>query len=159
MTDSSGADYPFDPAEQERILAEGGTIPPPPTPPAMPAPGPGGSLPAARLGDMTTHFGVIGPVTTGVAGRVLIGGLPAATMGDPQVCPMFDGPKPHVGGTIVKGSSTVLICNKPAARVGDPTECKGPPGNVVLGCTTVFIGDAGPAGGGGGASPPRTRRR
>ena len=150
MTGSSGADYPFDPAEQERILAEGGTLPPPPTLPAMPAPGPGGSMPAARLGDMTAHFGVIGPVTTGVAGRVLIGGQPAATMGDPQVCPMFDGPKPHVGGTIVKGSATVLICNKPAARVGDPTECKGPPGTIALGCPTVLIGDAGPAGGGGG---------
>jgi len=133
-----GADYPFDPAEQEKLKAQGIEIPPPPEPPAVPAPAAGGGMPAARLGDMTAHFGVVGPVTSGLT--VLIGGMPAATMGDPQVCPMFDGPKPHVGGTIIKGSATVLICNKPAARVGDPTECKGPPGNIVLGCFTVLIG-------------------
>ncbi len=133
------SDYPFDPAEQERLKAEGKEIPPPPEPPQMPAPAPGGGMPAARLGDLTMHFGTIGPVVTGMT--VIIGGQPAACMGDPQVCPMFDGPKPHVGGVIVKGSATVIICSKPAARVGDPTECKGPPGAVAPpGCPTVFIG-------------------
>jgi uncharacterized Zn-binding protein involved in type VI secretion len=54
---------------------------------------------------------------------------------------MFDGPKPHVGGTIVAGSTKVTICNKPAARVGDATECKGPPGAVgPPGCPMVVIG-------------------
>ncbi|PON12167.1 hypothetical protein C2W62_41035 [Candidatus Entotheonella serta] len=96
-------------------------------------------MPAARLGDMTMHFGTIGPVVSGMT--VLIGGQPAATMGDPQVCPMFDALKPHVSGTIINGSTTVIICNKPAARVGDPTECKGPPGVVSPpGCPTVIIG-------------------
>jgi len=93
--------------------------------------GPGGQ--AACHGDMTVHFGVIGPVVTGM--NVLIGGQPAACMGDLHVCSMFDGPKPHVGGTIAAGSTKVMICNKLAARVGDTTECKGPPG-----CVMVVIG-------------------
>ena len=66
---------------------------------------------AARLGDMTTHAGdTIGPVVSGMT--VMIGYQPAAVMGDPHVCPLSDGPKPHVGGTILKGSATVLIANK-----------------------------------------------
>ncbi len=97
--------------------------------------------PAARLGDMTNHKGdTIGPVVTGVAAKVMIGNMPAACMGDAHICPLFDGPKPHVGGTIVKGSATVLIGNKGAARVGDPTECKGPPGTIDKGENTVDIG-------------------
>ena len=132
-------DYPWDPAERARLRMLGKEIPPAPKPPQIPAPAPGGGMPAARLGDLTMHFGTIGPVVTGL--NVLIGGQPAACMGDPQICPMFDGPKPHVGGVILKGSAKVLICNKPAARVGDPTECKGPPGAVAPpGCPQVLIG-------------------
>lgn len=94
--------------------------------------------PAARLGDQAGHGGAIGPTVTGMT--VMIGYMPAACMGDMQVCPASDGPKPHVGGAILKGSATVLICNKPAARAGDPTECKGPPGTVAKGEPTVQIG-------------------
>jgi uncharacterized Zn-binding protein involved in type VI secretion len=111
--------------------------------------------PAARLGDLTVHPGdTIGPVVTGISAKVMIGFMPAACMGDAHVCPLFDGPKPHVGGTILKGSVTVKIGNKPAARVGDPTECKGPPGTIAKGEPTVKIGDMGMggAGGGGGGS-------
>src|SRR5687768_5097563 len=118
---SSASDYPFDPAVQAEMAEQGLEIPPPPEPPVMPPPAPGGGMPAARLGDMTMHFGTIGPVVSGLT--VLIAGQPAATLGDPQVCPMFDGPKPHGGGLITKGSATVLIGNKPAARVGDLTQC------------------------------------
>jgi uncharacterized Zn-binding protein involved in type VI secretion len=105
----------------------------------MPAPAPGGGMPAARLGDLTMHFGVIGPVVTGL--NVLISGQPAATMLDPHVCPMFNVLVPHVGGTIAKGSLTVMICAKPAARVGDPIICGGGPGAVAPpGALTVIIG-------------------
>lgn len=136
---SAGADYPWDPKAREAMEKAGQPIPPKPSPPAMPAPAPGGGMPAARLGDLTMHFGTIGPVVTGLT--VLIGGKPAATMGDPHVCPMFDGPKPHVGGVIMKGSTKVLICNKPAARVGDLTQCVGPTGAVAPpGALTVLIG-------------------
>ncbi|MCK4632779.1 MAG: PAAR domain-containing protein, partial [candidate division Zixibacteria bacterium] len=99
--------------------------------------------PAARLGDSTVHGGVI---TLG-ATNVLIGGLPAARMGDMHTCPMCNGPVPHVGGPIILGSMTVLIGGQPAARMNDQCVCTGPPDSIIMGCMTVLIGD----GGGGGA--------
>jgi N-acetylmuramoyl-L-alanine amidase len=110
---------------------------------------------AARAGDTTAHGGTIGPVTTGVAAQVFIGSKPAACLGDPHVCPMFSGPKPHTGGTITKGSATVLIGGKPAARVADLTVCTAEPGQVATGEMTVLIGDLaapGPIGVSGDAS-------
>jgi uncharacterized Zn-binding protein involved in type VI secretion len=106
--------------------------------------------PAARLGDMTAHGGTItGP---GVP-TVLIGGMPAATMGDMHVCPMVTPgtpPIPHVGGPITLGSTGVLIGGKPAARMGDMAVCVGPPSTIILGCMTVLIGEVGSGAGGGG---------
>ena len=97
--------------------------------------------PAARLTDMTAHGGtVMGP---GVP-TVLIGKLPAATMGDQHVCPMVTPgvpPIPHVGGPIILGSMGVMIGKKPAARLGDMAICVGPPSQIVLGCFTVMIGE------------------
>ena len=96
--------------------------------------------PAARLTDMHTcpmqtpgvppmpHVG--GPITGPGAPTVLIGGMPAAVMGDMCVCV---GPP----DTIVKGSATVMIGGKPAARMGDTTAHGG---SIVLGCLTVLIG-------------------
>jgi uncharacterized Zn-binding protein involved in type VI secretion len=96
--------------------------------------------PAARLTDMHTcpmvtpgvppvpHVG--GPVTGPGAPTVLIGGLPAAKVGDMAVCV---GPP----DSIVKGSATVMINNMPAARMGDTTAHGG---TIVLGCVTVMIG-------------------
>jgi uncharacterized Zn-binding protein involved in type VI secretion len=106
--------------------------------------------PAARLGDMTAHGGTItGPGCP----TVLIGGMPAATMGDMHVCPMVTPgtpPIPHVGGPITLGSAGVLIGGKPAARMGDMAVCVGPPSSIILGCMTVLIGEVGGGGGGGG---------
>jgi uncharacterized Zn-binding protein involved in type VI secretion len=93
--------------------------------------------PAARLTDMhvcpmftgpVPHVG--GPVTGPGAANVLIGGMPAAVVGDMCTC---TGP-PDV---IVKGSATVLIGGKPAARMGDMTAHGG---SIVLGAPTVLIG-------------------
>ena len=61
---------------------------------------------------------------------VLIGGLPAARVGDMAVCV---GP-PDV---IAMGSFTVLIGGMPAARMGDLTAHGG---TIILGCPTVLIG-------------------
>ena len=61
---------------------------------------------------------------------VLIGGMPAAVLGDMAICV---GPP----DSIIMGSSTVLIGGKPAARMGDSTAHGG---SIVLGCTTVMIG-------------------
>ncbi|MEC4750122.1 PAAR domain-containing protein [Methylomicrobium sp. Wu6] len=68
-------------------------------------------------------------------------GQPAARISDMHVCPMFNGPVPHVGGPILPpGEPTVLIGNLPAARVGDMATCVGPPDSIVLGSFTVLIG-------------------
>jgi len=95
---------------------------------------------AARAGDMHTcpmvtpgappvpHVG--GPILPPGCMTVLIGGMPAARVGDMCVCV---GPP----DSIVKGSSTVLIGGMPAARMGDSTAHGG---SIVLGCPTVIIG-------------------
>jgi uncharacterized Zn-binding protein involved in type VI secretion len=96
--------------------------------------------PAARVGDMTAHGGVIIPPG---CPTVLIGGQPSARMGDMHTCPMVTPgvpPIPHVGGPITMGSATVLIGNQPAARMGDMATCTGPPDSIVAGCPTVLIG-------------------
>jgi uncharacterized Zn-binding protein involved in type VI secretion len=67
-------------------------------------------------------------------------GQPAARITDMHTCPMFDGPKPHVGGPIIKGEPTVLIGNMPAARVSDMVTCVGPPDTIIKGSATVLIG-------------------
>ncbi|PKH50311.1 type VI secretion protein [Tenacibaculum sp. Bg11-29] len=93
--------------------------------------------PAARITDMhvcpmTTgpvpHVG--GPILPAGEPTVLIGGLPAARVGDMAVCV---GPP----DSIVAGSGTVLIGGLPAARMGDSTSHGG---TIVLGEPTVLIG-------------------
>lgn len=92
---------------------------------------------AARITDMHTcplfngpvpHVG--GPIVGPSAPTVLIGGIPAAVVGDICVCV---GPP----DTIVKGSGTVYIGGKPAARMGDTTAHGGV---IVQGLPTVIIG-------------------
>lgn len=97
--------------------------------------------PAARLGDfhvcpMETPVGLVpiphvgGPVIGPGVPTVLIGGLPAAVVGNEALCV---GPP----DTIVKGSTTVLIGGLPAARMGDPTAHGG---EILIGDFTVLIG-------------------
>ncbi len=96
--------------------------------------------PAARMGDSTAHGGSI------VVGfpMVMIGGQPAARVGDMHTCPMQTPgvpPIPHVGGPILPpGGVTVLIGGMPAARMGDMATCVGPPDTIIGGCPTVIIG-------------------
>ncbi|MBC3917263.1 PAAR domain-containing protein [Undibacterium sp. CY18W] len=96
--------------------------------------------PAARITDMHVcpmvtpglppipHVG--GPISGPCVPTVLIGGLPAAVVGDMCVCV---GPP----DTIVKGSMTVFIGKMPSARIGDNTAHGG---NIVFGFPTVIIG-------------------
>jgi uncharacterized Zn-binding protein involved in type VI secretion len=65
---------------------------------------------------------------------------PAARIGDLHVCPMSDGPKPHVGGPVAMGCATVFVGGMPAVRVNDLTTCAGPPDAVAMGSLTVMIG-------------------
>ena len=93
--------------------------------------------PAARMNDfhvcpMVTgtvpHVG--GPILPPGEPTVLIGGLPAARMGDMASC---SGPP----DSILAGSSTVLIGGMPAARMGDSTAHGG---TIMAGEFTVLIG-------------------
>jgi uncharacterized Zn-binding protein involved in type VI secretion len=95
--------------------------------------------PAARLGDQTSHGSPLGPGPG--CPTVLIGGSPAWRAGsDMHLCPLFDGPKPHVGGTVAVGSATVMIGGLPAARQGDMVVEAGPPNAIAMGLPTVLIG-------------------
>jgi uncharacterized Zn-binding protein involved in type VI secretion len=96
--------------------------------------------PAARLTDLHVcpmqtpgvppipHVG--GPIVGPGAPTVLIGGLPAAKVGDIAVCV---GPP----DSIVAGSSTVTVAGAPAARIGDACAHGG---KVAAGFPTVIIG-------------------
>jgi uncharacterized Zn-binding protein involved in type VI secretion len=95
--------------------------------------------PAARLLDMHTcpmvtpalppipHVG--GPISGPGCPTVLIGGMPAARVGDMCVCV---GPP----DSIIKGSTSVFIGGMPAARMGDSTAHGG---TIVIGFPTVLI--------------------
>ncbi|MEI6893163.1 MAG: PAAR domain-containing protein [Colwellia sp.] len=96
--------------------------------------------PAARITDMHVcpmqtpgtppipHVG--GPIIGPGEATVLIGGLPAAVVGDSVTC---------VGtpDNLTMGSTTVLIGGKPAIRMGDTTAHGG---SIVVGMPTVLIG-------------------
>lgn len=90
--------------------------------------------PAARVGDLTAHPGVVtGP---GVP-NVLIGGMPAAVVGDLHSCAMPPLAGPHPPTPFPVGSFTVLIGGRPALRMGDVAGCGAP---IVVGMFTVLIG-------------------
>ena len=96
-------------------------------------------LPAARIGDQTSHGTPLAPGPG--SANVLIGGKPAWRVGsDFHACPLFDGPKPHVGGAVAIGSTTVLINSLPAARQGDQVVEASAPNAILLGEPTVLIG-------------------
>lgn len=96
-------------------------------------------LPAARLGDPTSHGSPLGPGPG--CPMVLIGGQPAWRAGvDTHACPLFNGPAPHTGGVVAVGSMTVLIGGAPAARQGDMIVEAGGPNGIMMGCPTVLIG-------------------
>ena len=93
--------------------------------------------PAARITDMhvcpmvtgvVPHVG--GPILPVGEPTVLIGGMPAARVGDMATC---TGPP----DSIVAGSGTVIIGGMPAARLGDSTAHGG---TIILGEFTVLIG-------------------
>jgi uncharacterized Zn-binding protein involved in type VI secretion len=96
--------------------------------------------PAARVGDTTSHGTPLGPGPG--CPTVLIGGQPAwRTLADTHVCPLVDpGPKPHVGGVVSVGSTTVSIGGMFAARQGDQVVEAGAPNAIAMGLPTVMIG-------------------
>jgi uncharacterized Zn-binding protein involved in type VI secretion len=96
-------------------------------------------LPAARVGDMTSHGTPLGPGPG--APTVLIGGMPAwRALSDTHVCPLVNGVQPHVGGVVAVGSTSVLVGGLPAARQTDIVVEAGGPNTITLGATNVLIG-------------------
>ncbi len=102
--------------------------------------------PAARTGDNHVcpmqipgtppipHVGgPVGPAAT----KTLIGGVPAARIGDQCICTGMGGAPVD---PVAKGEPSVLIEGKPAARLGDMT---GHGGVIGAGCPTVLIGFGG----------------
>ncbi len=94
-------------------------------------------MPAARLNDMhvcpmvtvlVPHVG--GPIVGPGCPTVLIGGMPAACVGDIVAC---TGPP----DAIVMGSFTVMFGGRPAAQLGSLTAHGG---TVVMGYPMVLIG-------------------
>jgi uncharacterized Zn-binding protein involved in type VI secretion len=77
---------------------------------------------------LVPHVG--GPIIPPCCPTVIIGGIPAARVGDMCTCV---GPP----DMIVEGSSTVLIGGMQAARIGDMTAHGGV---IVAGCPTVIVG-------------------
>ncbi len=66
----------------------------------------------------------------------------AARVGDMHVCPLSDGPKPHVGGPVMPpGTVTVMIGGMPAATLGDMCTCASAPDSIIKGSATVMIGN------------------
>ena len=95
--------------------------------------------PAARVGDATGHGKPLSP-GPGCA-TVRIAGQPAwRAQADTHVCPLSDGPKPHVGGVVAVGSTSVRIGGFFAARQGDSVVEAGPPDPIAAGAATVLIG-------------------
>ena len=103
--------------------------------------------PSARVGDLHTcpmvtglvaHVG--GPILPPGDMTVLVGGLPAARIGD--MCTCLGPPD-----TIALGSPTVMIGNRMAARQTDPTVHGG---IIAVGYPTVLIGEFGSGSLGGG---------
>jgi uncharacterized Zn-binding protein involved in type VI secretion len=97
---------------------------------------------AARVGDPTAHGSPLTPqLPTMGSPNVFIGGQPAWRAGsDVHVCPLSNGPSPHVGGTVPVGSKSVLINKLPAVRQGDKVVEAGGPNAVAIGLPTVQIG-------------------
>lgn len=83
---------------------------------------------AARITDQTAD----GVVTGAGAPTVLIGGMPAAVVGD--IATPASG---NVPGPFPTGSFTVLCAGKPALRMGDAATNGSA---IIKACTTVMIG-------------------
>lgn len=98
---------------------------------------------AARLGDKTTHGGVLGPppapLSTLVA-TVLIEGVPAAVVGSVHVCVKYPDTLMGPANVVMPPNGpprTVLVGGVALAAMRDRTACGA---TILLGARTVFVG-------------------
>lgn len=73
------------------------------------------SQPIIRLGDSTSHGGVV----VSAASASMVEGKPPARVGDMTTCPIPG----HGANPIVSGDSTCVVDGSPVARQGDMTAC------------------------------------
>lgn len=65
---------------------------------------------------------------------------PIATIGSLHICPLYDGPKPHVGGpVVVSGAPGVLVNGKAIALMGDMCTCASAPDMIAQGSSGVTV--------------------
>jgi uncharacterized Zn-binding protein involved in type VI secretion len=89
---------------------------------------------AARVGDTTNHGGtIVGP---GVP-TVMIGGMPAAVVGDTHICALPPNGHQPTASPFPSGSTTVMIGGLPALRTTDSCICGA---MAAVGEPTVMIG-------------------
>ena len=90
--------------------------------------------PAARVGDTSNHGGtIVGP---GVA-SVLVGGMPAAVLGDTHVCSLPPNAHQPTASVFPAGSATVLAGGRPLLRTIDACICGA---MAAVGEPTVLVG-------------------
>jgi uncharacterized Zn-binding protein involved in type VI secretion len=93
---------------------------------------------AATVGDNTSHGTPLYPGPG--SPNVLISGKPVwRVIVDSHTCPISEGPKPHTGGVVLKGSRTVLINGYFVARRGDSIVEAGVTNRIITGSPTVLI--------------------
>ena len=94
------------------------------------------TMPCSITGDMSIgHAGFSPSPITPTTVKVLVMGVPPHVIGD-VIGPHILGYSVH-GGTILKGSTTVLAENKGLARLMDKGDC----GSLILGTgATVIVG-------------------
>ncbi|MGY4028409.1 type VI secretion system PAAR protein [Aeromonas rivuli] len=107
---------------------------------------------AATIGDIgTDHDGFApSPIITG-SPDIIIDNKPAARVGDKLAPHTKPGSSPH-DRAITTGSSTVFFNGQPAALTGSEIGC----GGLVIGGSSVFIGDLAPGGAGEAVQNPLT---
>lgn len=68
-------------------------------------------------------------------------GVPVVVVGNKHICPMSDGLKPHVGGTVLEGINGVLINGIPVAVKGSKCICTGSPksNSIIIGSPGIFV--------------------
>jgi uncharacterized Zn-binding protein involved in type VI secretion len=89
--------------------------------------------PAARVGDVSTHGGTI---TGPGAATVMIGGMPAAVVGDMHVCVLPPSGHQPTSSAFPSGSSTVTAGGVPVLRTSDACICGA---MAAVGDPTVII--------------------
>lgn len=68
-------------------------------------------------------------------------GIQVVVKGNKHICPLSDGSKPHIGGTVTEGIDGVTINGIPIATVGSKCECinSGKSNSIAMGCSGIVI--------------------